>query len=95
MKSKPRMKRGAMLALAALALVVGSRPAAAGNWVVNNASDLAGAINAANQAGGANTIVLAGSRNLTLTAANNTVHGPRQSKSLSVRPRPGRHSLKP
>jgi hypothetical protein len=65
MKNQRRMKQGAMLALAAVALVVVPRPAAAANWSANNVSELVGAINAANQAGGANTIILAGGRTFT------------------------------
>ena len=70
------MKQGALLALAALALVVVPRPATAGNWNVNSIPELVGAINAANRAGGANTIILARGKTFTLTAVNNTTHGP-------------------
>ena len=65
-----------MVALAAIALVVVTRPAAAGNWTVKNVSDLVGAINATNLAGGANTIALAPGKTFTLTAVNNTADGP-------------------
>jgi hypothetical protein len=51
MKSRHTVKRGGLLALAAVALVVFPRPAAAGN--VGSVAELIAAINAANQAGGA------------------------------------------
>jgi hypothetical protein len=76
MKNQLRSKHWVLLAVAAVALIVVPRTAAAGNWSVNNASDLIGAINAANQVGGANTIILAGGRTFTLTAVNNTTDGP-------------------
>ena len=76
MKDQLRVKQGALLALATMALVVVPRPAAAGNWNVKSVSELVEAINAANQASGANTIILAGDRTFTLTAVNSTIEGP-------------------
>lgn len=76
MKDQLRVKHGAMLALAALALVAVPRPAAAGNWNVKSVSELVAAINAANNAGGANTISLACGKTFTLTAVNNITDGP-------------------
>ncbi|MGA3284256.1 MAG: hypothetical protein ABSD57_07350 [Verrucomicrobiota bacterium] len=70
------MKHGAMLALAAMALVVAARPAAAGNWTARSVSELIADINAANLAGGVNTITLAPGKTFTLTAVNNTTDGP-------------------
>jgi hypothetical protein len=76
MKTRQTAKHAAMPVLAALALVVVPWSATAGNWTVNNVSDLIAAINAANQARGANTIVLAHPTIFTLTAVNNTTDGP-------------------
>ena len=76
MNEQRRMRMGAMLALAAAALVITPRLAAAGNWSVKNVSELVAAINAANQAGGANTVNLAPGRTFTLTAVNNATDRP-------------------
>jgi hypothetical protein len=77
MKSIQTAKYGALLALAATALIAAPTPAAAGgNWTVNSVSDLIAAITAANQAHGANTITLAPGATFTLTAVNNTGDGP-------------------
>ncbi len=76
MKSRRTAKHGALLALAATALLVAPRPATAGNWNVKSVPDLIAAIHAANQAGGANTIILAGGRTYTLTAVDNTTDSP-------------------
>ena len=70
------IKHGAVLALAAMALLLVPRPAAAGNWSVNTVPKLVEAINAANQAGGLNTLTLAPGKTFTLTAVNNTTDGP-------------------
>jgi len=76
MKYHARVRHGAVLAVAAVALVTVPPPAAAGNWNVNSVPALIGAINAANHAGGVNTITLAPGGTFTLTAVNNTADGP-------------------
>jgi hypothetical protein len=76
MKSKQTLEHGALLALAAVALIGVPRPAAAGSWNVSNVPELVAAINAANRAGGANTINLARHATFTLTAVNNMAEGP-------------------
>ena len=84
MKRHIRTKHGAMLALAAMAVVLlpsrggaaSGKPHGGGNWNANNVSELIAAINAANQAGGVNTITLAPGKTFTLTAVNNTTDGP-------------------
>jgi hypothetical protein len=48
MEDQQRVRHGAMVALAAVALIVVTRPAAAGNWIARSVSDLIAAINAAN-----------------------------------------------
>jgi len=76
MKSRQTAKHGAVLALAALALIVVPQPAAAGNWNVKSVPELIGAISAANQVGGVNTVSLAPGMTFTLTAVNNNTDGP-------------------
>jgi hypothetical protein len=48
MEDQQRVRHGAMVALAAVAVIVVTRPAAAGNWTARSVSDLIAAINAAN-----------------------------------------------
>ena len=84
MKSRQTLRHGALLALAAMALIVVPRPAAAQpasavsggrNWLARSVPELIADINAANLAGGVNTITLARGMPFTLTAVNNTTDG--------------------